>query len=134
MSTLIYPRSRGTLRLASDDPTAAPLIDMNYLAEAEDAQVLCEGVEMVREIMKSAAFGTNVESELHPGTLYGAIKRLLEAGLVEECGERAPAGDERRRYYRLTGVGHRAVAAEMFRLQQLVDFARGHLQRAGASA
>ncbi len=67
MSTLIYPRSRGTLRLASSDPSAAPLIDMNYLAEAGDRQVLIEGVEMIREIMQSAAFGGNVTAELHPG-------------------------------------------------------------------
>jgi choline dehydrogenase len=67
MSTLIYPRSRGTVRLASSDPTAAPLIDMNYLAEAGDRQVLLEGVEIIREIMKSAAFGGSVTSELHPG-------------------------------------------------------------------
>ncbi|MEO6471868.1 MAG: GMC family oxidoreductase N-terminal domain-containing protein [Aeromicrobium sp.] len=67
MSTLIYPRSRGTLRLASADPGAAPLIDMNYLAEVGDQQVLLEGVEIIREIMKSAAFGDNVKSELHPG-------------------------------------------------------------------
>lgn len=67
MSTLIYPRSRGTLRLASSDPNAAPLIDMNYLAEVGDRQVLLEGVEIIREIMKSAAFGGNVTSELHPG-------------------------------------------------------------------
>ena len=72
MSTLIYPRSRGTVQLASSDPNAAPLIDMNYLAEEKDQQVLVEGVEMIREIMKSAAFGGNVESELHPGTLYGS--------------------------------------------------------------
>ena len=67
MSTLIYPRSRGTLRLASADPTGAPLIDMNYLAEPADGQVLIEGVEMIREIMRSAAFGGSVTAELHPG-------------------------------------------------------------------
>lgn len=67
MSTLIYPRSRGTLRLASNDPNAAPLIDMNYLAEAGDRQVLLEGIEIIREIMQSAAFGGNVTAELHPG-------------------------------------------------------------------
>ena len=72
MSTLIYPRSRGTVRLASSDPTAAPLIDMNYLAEPGDRQVLLEGVEMIREIMKSAAFGGNVTSELHPGAAIDA--------------------------------------------------------------
>ncbi len=78
MSTLIYPRSRGTVRLASPDASAAPLIDMHYLEDPADAQVLCEGVEMIREIMKSAAFGGNVESELHPGTLYNASDMKAE--------------------------------------------------------
>ncbi len=78
MSTLIYPRSRGTLRLASSDPSAAPLIDMNYLAEPGDQQVLAEGVEMIREIMKSAAFGNNVTAELHPGPAYDAANMKAE--------------------------------------------------------
>jgi DNA-binding PadR family transcriptional regulator len=64
-----------------------------------------------------------------PGTLYGAVKRLLEAGLVEEAGERDdPAVDERRRYYRITGAGRSAVAAETARLRRLVDFAHGNLR------
>jgi choline dehydrogenase len=67
LTTLIYPRSRGTLRLASDDPTAAPLIDFNYLADQADLDVLAEGSEMVREIMAGAAFGGAVKSEIHPG-------------------------------------------------------------------
>ena len=57
LSTLIYPSSRGTLRLASTDPTAAPLIDFQYLADPADLEVLAEGSEMVREIMAGAAFG-----------------------------------------------------------------------------
>ena len=67
LSTLIYPRSRGTLRLANDDPTAAPLIDFQYLADPADLEVLAEGSEMVREIMAGAAFGGAVKEELHPG-------------------------------------------------------------------
>ncbi|EFQ82322.1 GMC oxidoreductase [Aeromicrobium marinum DSM 15272] len=78
MSTLIYPRSRGTLRLASSDPSAAPLIDMNYLAEPGDQQVLAEGIEMIREIMRSAAFGGNVTAELHPGPEYDAANMRAE--------------------------------------------------------
>lgn len=70
MSTLIYPHSRGTVRLASADPAAAPLIDMNYLADPRDRQVLFEGIEMIREIMRSAAFGGNVTAELEPGPAY----------------------------------------------------------------
>jgi choline dehydrogenase len=76
MSTLIYPRSRGTLRLASSDPMSAPLIDFQYLAEQGDVEVLAEGVEMIREIMASAAFGGAVKSEVHPGIpIQGAALR-----------------------------------------------------------
>ena len=67
LATLIYPKSRGTLRLASGDPMAAPLIDFRYLSEPADLDVLAEGSEMVREIMAGAAFGGTVKSEIHPG-------------------------------------------------------------------
>jgi choline dehydrogenase len=66
-STLIYPRSRGTLRLASSDPLAAPLIDYGYFSEPEDVEVLAEGTEMIRDIMAAAAFGGGVKEEIHPG-------------------------------------------------------------------
>ncbi len=67
LTTLIYPRSRGTLRLASDDPTASPLIDFQYLADPGDLEVLAEGSELVREIMAGAAFGGSIKAETHPG-------------------------------------------------------------------
>lgn len=66
-STLIYPKSRGTLRLASSDPTAAPLIDYGFFTDPADVEVLAEGTEMIREIMASAAFGGGVKAEIHPG-------------------------------------------------------------------
>jgi DNA-binding PadR family transcriptional regulator len=58
-----------------------------------------------------------------PGTLYGSIKRMIDQGLLEETDERPdPAlDDERRRYYRLTGLGHRVGAAEHDRLSALLD-------------
>ncbi len=83
MSTLIYPKSRGTLRLASGDPLAAPLIDFQYLAEQSDVEVLAEGVEMIREIMAAAAFGGAVKSEIHMGTNFAG------AGLRDEIRNRA---------------------------------------------
>jgi DNA-binding PadR family transcriptional regulator len=63
---------------------------------------------------------------LHPGTLYRALHRLLNDGLVEELDERPdPAlDDERRRYYRLTRFGKRVAAAEVDRLNTLVRQAR----------
>ncbi len=51
---------------------------MNYLAEPGDQQVLAEGVEIIREIMKSAAFGGNVKAELHPGPQYNAANMKAE--------------------------------------------------------
>lgn len=67
LSTLIYPKSRGTLRLASGDPTAAPLIDFQYLADPSDLEVLAEGSELVREIFAGSAFKGSVKAETHPG-------------------------------------------------------------------
>jgi choline dehydrogenase len=65
--TLIYPKSRGTLRLASADSTATPLIDFQYLADPADLEVLGEGSEMAREIFASRAFKGAVKEEIHPG-------------------------------------------------------------------
>jgi len=63
---------------------------------------------------------------LGPGTLYGTINRMLEAGLIEESGERSDPelNDERRRYYRITGKGWRAAVTEAERLQGLLRLAR----------
>lgn len=66
--SMVQPRSRGTLRLASADPLAAPLIDYNYLDDKADLDVLHEGSEMTRQIMASGAFKGSVTEEIHPGT------------------------------------------------------------------
>lgn len=83
-------------------------------------------------LMKDVEAITEGAMRLGPGTLYGALKRLLEAALVEEGGERQDDGDERRRYYRITGAGRRALAAETERLQRLVAYAHDHLRGAAA--
>ncbi len=64
--------------------------------------------------------------KMGPGTLYGSIKRLLKAGLIEESDERPDPelDDERRRYYRLTGMGQRVLRAELKRLERLLATAR----------
>lgn len=63
---------------------------------------------------------------LHAGSLYRALNRLLEGGLIEELDERpAPEeDDERRRYYRLTAKGLEVAKGEARRLEQLVAAAR----------
>ena len=77
-------------------------------------------------IMKGVAARSEGSVRLGPGTLYGALKRLLEAGLVEESGERADLarGDERRRYYALTSHGRAVARAEAQRLDAMVRAAR----------
>lgn len=77
-------------------------------------------------IMKAVAERTEGGVRLGPGTLYGALKRLLEGGLVEESAERTDPelGDERRRYYRLTRFGLRVARAEARRLEAMVQAAR----------
>ncbi|MEV6441275.1 GMC family oxidoreductase N-terminal domain-containing protein [Amycolatopsis sp. NPDC051716] len=67
LTTLIYPKSRGTLRLTSADPAAAPDIDFQYLSDPADLELLGEGSEMVREIFASKAFKGAVKEEIHPG-------------------------------------------------------------------
>lgn len=80
-------------------------------------------------IMQDVAQQTGGALQLGPGTLYGCLKRMLAAGLVEECDERPdPAlDDERRRYYRMTSVGKRAVRAEAKRLAGAVTVAMSRL-------
>jgi DNA-binding PadR family transcriptional regulator len=64
---------------------------------------------------------------LGPGTLYTSIRKLLEAGMIEESAQRQLEGDdERRRYYRIASAGRAAVLAETQRLAQLVRFANRH--------
>ncbi|MEU4312391.1 GMC family oxidoreductase N-terminal domain-containing protein [Nocardia sp. NPDC024068] len=78
-STMIYPRSRGTIRLASADPAAAPLIDYGYLTDPNDVEVLAQGTEMIREIMASPIFGGGVQAEIHPGPSIPNGKELRNA-------------------------------------------------------
>ena len=77
-------------------------------------------------IMQDVAERTAGKLKLSPGTLYGAIKRMLEDGLVKETAERPDPeeDDERRRYYRITPFGRRVAMAESTRLSALVKQAK----------
>ncbi|MGW4354323.1 GMC family oxidoreductase [Nocardia sp. NPDC004582] len=70
MVTMIYPRSRGTLRLTSADPTAAPAIDPNYLAEQNDLDTLAYGMDLTREVMAAKSIAPAVDTEISPGPAY----------------------------------------------------------------
>jgi choline dehydrogenase-like flavoprotein len=69
---LMRPRSRGSVRLASDDPLAPALIDPNYLSEAADLDILAQGVELAREIGNAAAFAEWRKTEVYPGAEWSS--------------------------------------------------------------
>ena len=77
------------------------------------------------EIMKQVKRDSRNAVAMGTGTLYGSIKRMLAAGLIEETGDRPqPAlDDERRRYYRATDRGSRALAVELSRYRDAVAVA-----------
>lgn len=83
------------------------------------------GYALKRAILQRTGGKLNLAS----GALYGSINRMLDEGLIEESGERPDPhlDDERRRYYRITALGRRVVAAEVLRLRDLVRMAEVHL-------
>ncbi len=87
---------------------------------------LVEGERHGYAIMQGLAETTGGQVKMGPGTLYGTIKRLLETRLIEESDHRPDPelDDERRRYYRLSGLGERVVKAEALRYERLAKIAR----------
>jgi len=73
-------------------------------------------------VMKEARTPEGGGVPMGPGTLYGTLDRLTRDGMVEESGV---SDDERRRYYRLTALGRKALAAELERMDAAVRAARG---------
>lgn len=78
-------------------------------------------------IMLEVARQSEGQYKLGPGTLYDNLRKLMTQNCVEEVQRRAADDDPRRRYYRLTGLGRRALAAEVVRLERLVRDAKGFL-------
>ena len=77
-------------------------------------------------IMQEVAEHSSGQIKLGPGTLYGAIKRLLGERLIVEADERPDPelDDERRRYYRLTDFGQQVLKAEVRRISDMVSVAQ----------
>ena len=73
-------------------------------------------------IMQDVSARTDGKVRLSAGTLYSAVRRMLEQGLIEELAESPDPSstDERRRYYRLARFGRRTAAAEVDRLNAMV--------------
>jgi DNA-binding PadR family transcriptional regulator len=87
-------------------------------------------------IMQEVLERTDGKVRLWPATLYGTLERLLDADLIAEANRRPSAheDDARRRYYRLTPLGRRVLAAECIRLEDLVRVIRAKRRAAGSEA
>jgi len=79
-------------------------------------------------ILREVSAQSNGGVKLLPGTLYNLLKRMLDDGWIEELDERPDPvlDDERRRYYRLSGLGEKVAGREAARLASLVSAARRH--------
>ncbi|MGZ9222749.1 MAG: PadR family transcriptional regulator [Anaerolineales bacterium] len=77
-------------------------------------------------IMKQVEADSQGKVSMGAGTLYGSLKRMLDAGLVQESDKRVDPemDDERRIYYQITGIGAQALAAELERYNRIVTLAR----------
>jgi DNA-binding PadR family transcriptional regulator len=77
-------------------------------------------------IMQDVAARTDRKVRLSAGTLYSAVRRMLEQGLIEELRDSPDrdSDDQRRRYYRLTRLGRRVALAEARRLRDMLSQAQ----------
>src|SRR2546425_9280378 len=77
-------------------------------------------------IMKEVESDSQGKVKMGPGTLYGSIGRMIEAGLIRESDKRVDPemDDERRIYYKITGLGQATLAAELERYREVVAVAK----------
>jgi DNA-binding PadR family transcriptional regulator len=112
-------------RSVPDDPTPESFLPLHK----DTFHILVSLADRDRHgysVMQDVAERTSGAVRLSPSTLYGAIRRLLEQGLIEELSERPDPehDDERRRYYRLSTLGRKVAVAEARRLERLLADAR----------
>ncbi len=77
-STCVRPRSRGTVRLRTDDPLAAPLIDPQYWSDGHDLDRTLKGLAMARDILAQPALRNYVREEVLPGPDVQSRAELLD--------------------------------------------------------
>ena len=91
-SAFLHPRSRGTVRLAANDPSRAPLIDPNYWEDPYDRQMSIAGLRAAREIMQQAALKPYVLNEVLPGSSKITDDDLFDYGCANAKTDHHPVG------------------------------------------
>ena len=111
--TLIYPKSRGTVRLRSSNPSDKPAIDPRYLSHKDDLELLFRGCELTREIMAASPIAGELREEIEPGPDFFDGQKL-RAELPRRAGTvYHPVGTCR------MGVDERAVVDPQLRVRGL---------------
>jgi DNA-binding PadR family transcriptional regulator len=109
-----------TSKAGLDPEAQLPLTPLSFhilLALADDDR---HGYGIIKEVRER----TNGEVNPGAGTLYAAVQRMLDDGLIAETTERPATGDdERRRYYRLSALGRQVARAEALRLARVIRIA-----------
>jgi choline dehydrogenase-like flavoprotein len=91
-TAFLRPRSRGTVRLASADPKAAPLLDPNYWADPYDRKWAIEGLRLARDIMRQPALKPFVLAERLPGDNLSTDQELAKYAFRSAKTDHHPAG------------------------------------------
>ncbi|MCW5220902.1 GMC family oxidoreductase [Verminephrobacter aporrectodeae] len=88
----LRPQSRGSVRLASADPAAAPLIDPNYWAHPQDREMAIAGLQCAREIMRQPALQRYVRAEVLPGPGRQSAQELYAYACAHAKTDHHPVG------------------------------------------
>ncbi len=91
-SAFLRPLSRGSVRLASADPRAMPLIDPNYWAEPYDREMSLKGLRLAREILNQPALKPFVLAERRPGPMRQTDDQLIDYACAQAKTDHHPAG------------------------------------------
>jgi choline dehydrogenase-like flavoprotein len=110
-SAFLRPRSRGTVRLASADPKAAPLVDPNYWADPYDRACALKGLRLAREILRQPALKPYVLAERLPGDDLSSDGELAEYAYRSCKTDHHPAGTC------AMGMGRQAVVTPDLKLR-----------------
>ena len=91
-SAFLRPRSRGSVRLSSADPAAAPLIDPNYWADPYDREISIKGLRIAREIMRQNALKSFVQREVLPAPSLETDEQLFDYACNSAKTDHHPVG------------------------------------------
>ena len=88
----LRPQSRGTVRLASGDPAAAPMLDPNYWSEPHDRTMAIKGLRLAREILRQPALKRYVQNEVLPGAALQTDAELFDYACANAKTDHHPVG------------------------------------------